>query len=111
MWLNLSDGFLSIVAHRHKPDHLLVRARKREHLMDNFPDVEMYIDRLADYPYRADVLREDVAQFLTEYCDSMQYDNFKGSVKDDEYHRILVKIWSIIGGYGERYRPTWGVNE
>ena len=30
MWVLLNDSFLSIVRHRSKPNHLLVRARRRE---------------------------------------------------------------------------------
>ena len=36
MWIFLSGGFLSIVAHRHKPNHVLVRARNMNHLKELF---------------------------------------------------------------------------
>ena len=32
MWIALTEGWLSIVAHRDKPDHLLVRARNPKHI-------------------------------------------------------------------------------
>jgi hypothetical protein len=42
MWIALTEGWLSIVAHRDKPDHLLVRARNPKHIRRAFPDEEMY---------------------------------------------------------------------
>ena len=60
MWVALTEGWLSIVAHRDKPDHLLVRARNPKHITRTFPDAEMYTNADADYPFRADVLRADV---------------------------------------------------
>ena len=56
MWIVLTNGWLSIVSHREYPEMLLVRARKPEHIQDNFPEAEVYTDEDADYPYRADVL-------------------------------------------------------
>ena len=32
MWIALTEGWLSIVAHHDKPDHLLVRARNPKHI-------------------------------------------------------------------------------
>jgi len=40
MWLFVSGGFVSIVAHRHQPMHVLVRARHPEHIAALFPDLE-----------------------------------------------------------------------
>lgn len=37
MWLALSNGWLSIVAHRDKPGHVLVRARNQNHIESYFP--------------------------------------------------------------------------
>ena len=64
MWIALTEGWLSIVAHRDKPDHLLVRARNPSHIRRTFGERVMYTDADADYPFRADVPREDVARFL-----------------------------------------------
>ena len=110
MWLNLNDGFLSIVAHLHKPDHLLVRARKREHLESVFPNATVYVLPDADYPYRADVLRSDVANRLLDECETIQYSNFKGSILDDEYHNVLMQIWGLLWAYGLKHRPKQGVS-
>ena len=105
MWLNLNDGFLSIVAHLRKPDHLLVRARKREHIESVFPNATVYVLPDADYPYRADVLRSDVANRLLHECETIQYSNFKGSILDDEYHNVLMQMWGLLWSYGLKYRP------
>jgi len=90
---------------------LLVRARQERTIPRIFGKGVMFTDPTADYLYRAEIPREKVIEIVSKRFNDMQYDNFKGSVKDDEYHRILTKIWSIIGGYGERYRPSWGVSE
>jgi len=66
MWIYLTEGSFSIVAHRDKPDHLLVRSRQPDAIERAFPNEEMYFDPDADYPYRADIHRLDVADFITK---------------------------------------------
>tara|TARA_R110001599_G_scaffold2887_2_gene15709 strand:+ start:449 stop:823 length:375 start_codon:yes stop_codon:yes gene_type:complete len=105
MWLALSDGWLSIVAHRDKPDHLLVRARKASHIEDYFPNESMYEDSEADYPFRADVMRYQVSLILAEYIDNMQYDNFKNSVEDKLLRFAFTTVHADMMQYGLKYRP------
>ena len=64
MWIFLNDSFLSIVRHRDKAAMLLVRARKAGNIEALFPDAETWRDEHADYPYRAEVLADEVAQNL-----------------------------------------------
>lgn len=104
MWVALTEGWLSIVAHRDKPDHLLVRARNPKHIRRAFPDEEMYTNADADYPFRADVLREDVARFLVRRLELMTYDNFKNTIKEDAYHDAALDVWRTMYRYGEEYR-------
>lgn len=106
MWIAYSDGWLSIVAHRDKPNHLLVRGRRREHLETLFPNVQVYVDEDADYAYRADVTRDDVANTLSEYVMDIEYDNFKNSVRDSELHHAYNALWNIMWDYGYGYRPN-----
>ena len=105
MWLALSDGWLSIVAHRDKPDHLLVRARKASHIEEYFPNESMYEDSEADYPFRADVTRIKVGEMLLEYMANMQYDNFKNSVDDRQLHFAFNTVHTDMMQYGLKYRP------
>lgn len=61
MWLITTQGFYSVVAHRNRPDILLVRARAHadiEALRDQILDLEPYEDPRADYRWRTEVSRE-----------------------------------------------------
>ena len=104
MWLFVSGGYLSIVAHRHQPDDLLVRARHPDHIQAVFPDAQVVFMRAADYPYRTVLPRALVLQAVGEYLLSMQYDNFKNSIIDDEYHDVCFDVWRTMWAYGNRHR-------
>tara|TARA_R110002051_G_scaffold266039_1_gene325834 strand:- start:2606 stop:2923 length:318 start_codon:yes stop_codon:yes gene_type:complete len=104
MWIYLTEGALSIVAHRDKPDHLLVRSRHPETIERTFGEDNMYYIHDADYPYRADILRSDVAEFISKRMDVMTYDNFKNTVDDGSYSKLLMEIWKTYYEWGEKYR-------
>ena len=106
MWLFFSDGFLSIVAHRDKPEHLLVRSRNMEHLEDLFPDSKRFSLKYSDYPHRAIISRKEVAKMLSNYVMSMNYDNFKNSIPNKEFRDTCNIIWSTMYQYGVNYRRT-----
>ena len=103
MWIALTEGWLSIVAHRDKPDHLLVRARNPSHIRRTFGEQVMYTDADADYPFSADVPRGAVIDFLIRRLESMTYDNFKGSIEDANYHGVCLDVWRTMWAYGSRY--------
>ena len=96
MWVFLSDAFLSIVAHRDRPDDLMVRARLPGDLERALPGYPVDVTPRADYRYRAVVPRAVVAQALADYAASIQYDNFKNSVTDEARHRAYVSVWSAM---------------
>jgi len=102
MWAFLSGGFVSIVAHRDQPDHLMVRARQAAHLRRLWPDAQVWLTPEADYPARAVLLREEVADVLAEEALSMQYPNFKASIADDAYHRLCSDLWHVHHMWGSR---------
>ena len=104
MWVALTEGWLSIVAHRDKPDHLLVRARNPKHITRTFPEAEMYSNADADYPFRADVPREDVIDFMSRRLEHMQYDNFKNTINEEAYHDAALGVWQTMYRYGRYYR-------
>ena len=106
MWLALSDGWLSIVAHRDKPECLLVRARNENHIESYFPDADIYIITDADYPYRADIRRIDVGLTIASYIHHIQYDNYKNSVNEEELHNALIGVWQTMYHYGGIHRPN-----
>lgn len=107
MWIYLTEGALSIVAHRDKPDHLLVRARHPRVIERVFPKEDMYYNSSADYPYRANVPREVVSDFLTTRLSLMQYDNFKNTVNDYDYSSLLKVVWNEGYIWGENHRYNY----
>ena len=104
MWIYLTEGAFSIVAHRDKPDHLLVRSRQPDAIRRAFPNEKMYFDPDADYPYRADIHRLDVADFITKRMMFMTYDNFKNTVSDDDYSDLLSIVWTQGYTWGQKFR-------
>ena len=98
MWIALTEGWLSIVAHRDKPDHLLVRARNPKHIRRTFGERVMYTDADADYPFRADVPRGAVIDFLIRRLES------KATIDDGPYHNAALDVWRTMYRYGEDYR-------
>ena len=99
MWLGMSNAFLSIVAHRDKPDHLLVRARKKGHIENIFPDCNVSRTPDADYRYRAVIERSIVSQVISDQIESTDYDNFKNSVNNSSLHDVYMAMWSTMYHY------------
>lgn len=105
MWLVTTQGFYSVVAHRTRPDHVLVRARAREDLealRRQIPSLESYEDERADYHWRAEVHRDDWRRALIQLADLVDYDNFKGAVakrqgmkREAVYHRVWSELLRI----------------
>jgi len=107
MWIGDNEGWLSIVKHLDKPDHLLVRARRREHIEKIFPNADIYENMKADYPYRADIPKSDVISIMVDRIDRIDYPNFKDSVKEPMYGEALTKVWNVMYTYGIPYRENW----
>ena len=80
MWIFVSGGFLSVVAHRTQPENLLVRARHPEHIRAVFSEAEQIHMPGADYPYRTVVSRDAVQTAMVNQIQTMAYDNFKASI-------------------------------
>ena len=100
MWVAHSSGgggWISIVAHRYKPDHLMVRARVQDHITSMWPDAEVYtIDGSHDYQFRADILRKEVAETMRAYIESIVYEDYKDSIWDSDLYDALVAIWTVL---------------
>ena len=64
MWLTLNNAFLSLVAHRTQPDSLMVRARGAGDIAAVFPQAVVTHTPTADYPYRAVILRSEMAAVI-----------------------------------------------
>lgn len=112
MWIASKLGFFSIVAHREKRGHFLVRARIRgdlENLLSAFrgpsttatfpvPQIVEMAD--ADYRYRITVRGGDFAGLLLTLEASVDYDNFKNAVQAQPEQREKVpaylQLWSKL---------------
>ena len=104
MWLFASEGFLSIVAHRYKPEYVLVRARKMSHLKALFPNADYNSDPDADYPHRAVIHRSIIANMLLDYIMNLNYDNFKNSVTESDYLHACHDVWNQMYKFGLEHR-------
>ncbi len=96
MWLFLPNCFLSIVADRNNPQNMLVRARLAGHIEALFPKAKVFESLGSDYKYRSLLSRKVVKQVIATQLENIQYDNFKGSVEDDDLHNAYLKIWGLM---------------
>ncbi len=81
-----------------KENHLLIRARRKEHL-ESFAagaGVEVKEDSDADYRYRVSILKSEFIAVMSEKMESIEYTNFKDSVSDDELHRLYMGVWHDV---------------
>lgn len=93
MWIFLNNAMLSVVSHRTKPAALLVRARVKGDIEAIFPDAKVLVLDSADYRYRCEVDRNEMAQVLQQQVQALSYPNFKNSVKDKLRHSWYSKVW------------------
>jgi len=100
MWLFTLNSFVSVVRHRDEPDKLLVRARRREDLIELLGlEWEKYFfeDKYADYRFRLIMSETDFQEILSSYIHhKLTYDNFKTAQKPNgKFLDFLHKIWSL----------------
>lgn len=120
MWTMTPRGFYSVVAHRGKPDTLLLRARVKADLLalDDLIPAEPIADRIwedrkADYQWRAEVTRAEWAYAVGQMAVEVNYGNFKDAVtarQGKRRHDVYLRVWSALlelapVGQG-RYAPS-----
>ena len=110
MWIGHSNGWLSIVAHRERPNDLLVRARRDKHISSFWPDVEIKFNADADYPYRSVISRDDVADVVMKYINGIDYDNFKQTVDEKNLADAFTSMWCTMYEYGVDFRGLTQTN-
>lgn len=99
MWLCLNKAFLSVVRKDGKPDELCVRARRREHINNVFPNAKVIKSPNNDYRYRAFIKDTEVAKVISQNIVDIDYDNFKNSVEEDELHDTYTGFWGLMYNY------------
>ena len=95
MWICANDGFVSAVEDRYDPTMLVVRARRREHLVAIFGELgEEFISmKDSDYKWRLWIPKAKFAGIITQRIMGIDYDNFKSSVGDDRLHTFYNRVW------------------
>ena len=96
MWIFLSNSFLSVVQKPGDTDLLTVRARIEGDIERVFPDAKVQANKGTDYKYRAKVPRQAVAKALYDQAMSVNYANFKSTVKDRKRHDAYMGVWSAM---------------
>lgn len=100
MWICLNRAFLSIVQPTPFelaafPDTLKVRARRPGDIESVFPGVGVTKDGSRDYLFRAFIPRSDVAIAMVNEVNTIDYGNFKNSVKDNRLHDAYTSMWHV----------------
>ena len=96
MWIFLPGSCLSVVQKPGDTDMLTVRARIHGDIEAVFPDAVVEADKGTDYKYRARVSRQAVAQVLHDQVMNLNWDNFKGAVKDRKRHDAYMNVWRAM---------------
>lgn len=106
MWICLNKSFLSIVEPSRSEvpqlDKLLVRARRPGDIEAVFPNVKVTKTPERDYLFRALIPREAVAEVIAHEVRSINYGNFKDSVRNRPLHDAFAAVWGIMS----RLQPT-----
>lgn len=127
MWVMTTEGFYSVVKHRHNRHWLLVRARAKEDLEKLVERIDQLPSGLADgrplrgqirsvspsdYEYRMWVERVAMARIMDEVTSTIDYDNFKSAVSRRhswERHDIYSRVWGVLLSIAPR-RYSYGTS-
>src|SRR3954465_268323 len=102
MWLLTTPGFYSVVAHRDDPALGLVRARVEDALLalrELAPGIDPWFDPLADYPWRAELPRDEWARVAAALACEIDYGNFKTAVAAVQGHEragLYALVWDDL---------------
>ena len=99
MWIFTPQGYVSAVAHRTQKHLLMVRARRRAHLVRLFPGYQVHDSPNADYGWRVIVTRREFAERVAGWVLGITYDNFKNSIPDKAYHDACLQVWGAMHRY------------
>ena len=103
MWLCFNDGFLSVVSDKHDPARLMVRARRKQALLNVCGnDVEVIENAGTDYRWRTFIDRKTFSALVAARIDKIGYSNFKNSVADRDLHQLYMEFWELHRHYQEK---------
>ncbi len=98
MWVCLNNAFVSIVSPRPDSPLLLCRARQSGDLERAFPGCVVKRTPGRDYLFRTELPRVVVSDRIALLALSIDYPNFKNSVRDDKLHKAYSRVWSVMAG-------------
>jgi hypothetical protein len=102
MWIFNKSEFLSVVQHRDKPDHLMIRYRNVDQAEACTLPGEVSVTPNADYIARKVVSKNNFKQWMIEQIDSIDYDNYKNATYSTPMHEApLMEVWSIMHQWQE----------
>ncbi len=101
MWVCLNSGFVSIVRDAQKKGYVLVRARRKAVLQTLCGKRNKHITRddTRDYRWRISVEQCRVGEIINDEVASIDYTNFKKSVKDKALHTLYLDFWVLHSRY------------
>jgi len=103
MWLCFNDGFLSVVADKNNPASLLVRARRKQDLLNVCgDDVKVLENAGTDYRWRTFVDRKTFTALVAARVERIGYTNFKNSVKNPDLHDVYMRFWNLHHRYQDQ---------
>ncbi len=109
MWLCFNDGFLSVVADKSDPTRLLVRARRKQDLVNVVGrDVQIVETPDRDYRWRTFIGLEQFKAVVGGRIEQVDYTNFKDSVKGHDLHKMYLDFWSTHRRYQDQDRSERG---
>ena len=100
MWLCCNDGFLSVVSDQQDPARLMVRARRKQDLLNICGNDAKVIEGAgSDYRWRTFVDRKAFSALIAARIDNIDYPNFKNSVADGPLHHLYMDFWVLHRHY------------
>lgn len=95
MWICFNDGFLSVVADKHDSTRLMVRARRKQDLLNAVgKEAEIVETPDRDYGWRTFIARKDFKAIVGGRIDKIDYTNFKNSVENYDLHEMHLDFWA-----------------
>lgn len=104
MWICLNDGFFSVVRDRERPEGLMVRSRRRDHIGRAFPTQPILTTPHADYRWRTFLHQDTVADFMVDRIKTIDYCNFKDSVEERRLGDLYADFWQLHWHYQDASR-------
>jgi hypothetical protein len=105
MWICLNDGFFSVVRDMDRPDGLMVRSRRWDHIGRAFPTQSILTTPYADYRWRTFMHQDVFADFMVKRIRTINYFNFKDSVGERRLGDLYADFWQLHWRYQDASPP------